>query len=105
MVTPRPRCTTPLSGSSCVVIRRNNVVFPAPLGPTKPTRSPLRRCQLRSRKSCCPPNDSETLISCNMKGEESLAAIFLLSRLYQRRRVVSYGLNGELTLARLHGIP
>jgi len=41
MATPSSR-TLPLSGLSNVPIICNNVVFPAPLGPTMLTTSPLR---------------------------------------------------------------
>ena len=34
----------PLSGDSSSRIIRKSVVLPAPLGPTKPTREPGRRC-------------------------------------------------------------
>ena len=34
----------PLSGDSSSRIIRKRVVLPAPLGPTKPTREPGRRC-------------------------------------------------------------
>src|SRR6185369_7712468 len=41
MVTPRSTATWPSSGWSSPVIMRNSVVLPAPLGPTRPTFSPL----------------------------------------------------------------
>src|SRR5436190_6321347 len=41
MVTPRSTATWPSSGCSSPVIIRNSVVLPAPLGPTRPTFSPL----------------------------------------------------------------
>src|SRR5262245_47997571 len=55
MVTPRSTATWPSSGSSSPVIIRNNVVLPAPLGPTRPTFSPLWSAIDASMKRICRP--------------------------------------------------
>ena len=46
----------PASGVSWPMIRRNNVVFPAPLGPITPTMPLGGRENERSEKSCFLPN-------------------------------------------------
>src|SRR2546426_9516970 len=73
-------------------MRRKRVVLPAPLGPTNPTRSPFRRCQLRPRNSSCPPKDSETLISCNITSDASLAGHYGLEQIVTE--VEGLGTNG-----------
>ena len=49
----------PLSASSMPAIIFNSVVFPAPFGPLKPTRSPSSICQLTESRRTRPPNDFE----------------------------------------------
>ena len=50
----------PLSGSSSPAIIFRSVVFPAPFGPARPTRSPSSICQLTASRSTRPPNDLES---------------------------------------------
>jgi hypothetical protein len=55
MVTPRSTDTCPSSGGSSPVIMRKSVVLPAPLGPTRPTFSPLASAADASTNSRCWP--------------------------------------------------
>src|SRR6476620_7214647 len=55
MVTPRSTETWPPSGCSSLVISRKIVVFPEPLGPTRPTFSPRLIAAEASMKRICLP--------------------------------------------------
>src|SRR6185437_4841019 len=52
---------SPSSWRSCPHTQLNNVVFPAPFGPTRPTLSPAATSKLMSCTAWIPPNDFETL--------------------------------------------
>src|SRR4051812_27338845 len=60
MVTPRSTATWPASGCSSFTIMRKIVDFPQPLGPTRPTFSPLKTLIAASRKRICLPCCFET---------------------------------------------
>ena len=60
MVSPAGFVTRPLSASSSPAIIFSSVVFPAPFGPARPTRSPSSICQLTASRRTRPPNDFES---------------------------------------------
>src|ERR1039458_5504675 len=56
-----PNSISPSSYRSCPHTQLNRVVFPAPLGPTRPTLSPAFRWKEMSCTAWMPPNDLDTL--------------------------------------------
>src|SRR5580704_14543241 len=51
---------SPISGRSCPHTQLNNVVLPAPFGPTRPTHSPADTSNVMLETAWMPPNDLQT---------------------------------------------
>ena len=68
LISTSPRVIDPPLGRTKPVMASIAVVFPAPLGPMRPTTSPLRTSRLRSCSALVPPKLTETSCRASMVG-------------------------------------
>src|ERR671935_1524554 len=82
----RATCTVPASGFSRPAMRRSRVDLPAPLAPTRPTRSPRSNCTLRPLSTVTAPKDLVTF--CRVITAMSDRSVTLASRCLAPRAIV-----------------
>src|SRR5450830_152257 len=63
----------PLVGRTKPEMALNNVVFPAPLGPTRPTTSCVPTASVTLFTAVRPPKRTDIFLSCNMSSPRQLA--------------------------------